>query len=100
MIIENSIPMFLVIGILVLIALSVGVAVIAHQRNRHAFAWFVIALFGSPLMGILFLLALPINVDPLNLNDGRENCQRCNERIRKYAKVCPFCGVEHTPNYS
>jgi hypothetical protein len=100
MIIEDFTRTLLVIVLLALIALSVGVAVIANQRNRHAFAWFAIALLGSPLMGILFLLALPIKVDPLNLNDGRENCQRCYERIRKYAKVCPFCGAEHTPNYS
>jgi len=91
---EVQLSFYLIFLVLFLIGLSIGVSAVAGQRNRSPLAWFFISLICSPLMAILYLSALPIET---NLEtDGRVSCPRCCERIRSYAKVCPFCGVERT----
>jgi hypothetical protein len=92
---EDSVSIFPVLLILVWLGLAAGTAVIAKMRGRQPVPWFGIAVLGSPVMGMLFLLALPILPDPAT--DEREECSRCCERIMRSAKACPFCGIERNP---
>ena len=76
-----------VAGVVWLIA-SAAVGVTASNRGNTGFAWFIVALFVSPLIAVLLLIASPIGAG------DRVACERCAERILFAAKVCPFCGME------
>jgi len=67
---------------------SIAVGATAYNRNRSGFLWLLLAIFVSPLMAILLLIASPIDTQK------RVSCQRCAEFIHYDAKVCPFCGVD------
>lgn len=60
------------------------IALAASSRGRNPFAWFLVALFLSPLIAALFLLFLGPNSRP---------CPQCGEAIKRAAKVCRFCGA-------
>lgn len=92
---EDSGSSFTVLFILAWLGLAIGTALVAKLRGRNPAAWFGIAAVGSPLMAMLFMLALPVLPDPVS--DEREQCSRCYERIMTCAKVCPHCGVERDP---
>ena len=44
---------------LIWIALSVAVGAAANARGRNGFGWFLLAIFISPLLALLFLVAFP-----------------------------------------
>lgn len=70
-------------GLWVLLALAVGVLA-AREFGRSGVRWFLLALFFTPLVGLL-LFILPAH---------RRPCPFCAEPIKPSAVVCRFCGRE------
>jgi hypothetical protein len=70
-------------GLWVLLALAVGVLA-AREFGRSGIRWFLLALFFTPLVGLL-LFILPAH---------RRPCPFCAEPIKPSAVVCRFCGRE------
>jgi hypothetical protein len=65
----------------VLLALAVGI-IAAREFGRSGVGWFLLALFLTPLAGLLLFLLPP----------RRQPCPFCAELIRPSAGVCRFCG--------
>ncbi len=62
--------------------LAIFVGAIATNRRRSGFAWFMVSLIFSPLIGLLALLAA---------GKGGKECPACREPIDPLATVCPHC---------
>jgi len=95
--------MELVIGWVVF---SVIVAIIAANRGRSGFGWFVLSLLLSPLlMGILVLALGRVGGTVQAAAPGQEaptpdthvRCPDCRELVRRDAKKCKHCGITLVP---
>lgn len=79
---------------------SIAVGLFATQRGRGSGNWFVLSLLLSPLLGIIFLLAVPNlqkNTLPAELQD-RVKCPACAELVKAEATVCKHCGGTLVPD--
>ena len=87
------------------LVLCIVVAVAASTRGRSSIGWFLISAVFSPIVGGLFVLALPslrassapsypaqskTQSEPKNVRA----CPFCAELIKMEAKICPHC---HSP---
>lgn len=91
---KNGAEMDLIIIIFFWLVLAAIVAVAADTRNRNGAGWFFFALFASPLIAGLLLIA----VGPGPSHSGRlAACPNCAELIQPAAKICRFCGCEQEP---
>jgi hypothetical protein len=82
------------------VGLACGVGAIAVQRGKDRGTWTMIALFISPLIAILFLMASPTSASGPTTQPGesqRVKCSECAELILPEAKVCRFCGAKREP---
>ena len=84
------------------LVLCIVVAVAASTRGRSSIGWFLISAVFSPIVGGLFVLALPslrassapsypaqskTQSEPKNVRA----CPFCAELIKMEAKICPHC---------
>lgn len=80
-----------------LIAAAV-VGVIASNRGRSGFGWFILACLISPLLAGILVLVLRSKVADLtqpSVADGTgRKCPTCAETVRAEAVKCRFCGSE------
>lgn len=78
------------------IVLSIAVGIWAGKWGRDEGGWFFGALFVSPLLAGLCLLACGRNEDKLinyELKTGRlKICKFCAEAIKSEAIICKHCG--------
>ena len=84
------------------IALSIAVGIFAAQRGRGSGNWFLISALLSPVVGFIFLIALP-NLQPTPeqiANNNRIKCPSCAELVMPEASVCKHCGATLTPDPS
>lgn len=80
------------------LVLAVVVGIIAANRGRSGFGWFLISLAISPLIGGILVLALGSpKVDPAS--DGEhKKCPACAEWVMREAVKCKHCGEQLLPN--
>ena len=78
---------------------SVLVGILAHNRGRVGFGWFVLSVMLSPLlMGLLVLVLRDASrpVAPVD-NSPQIRCPDCRELIRADARKCKHCGITLIP---
>lgn len=86
--------MEIVIGWLIL---AVVVGIIAANRGRSGFGWFLISLAFSPLVGGILVLALGSpKADPAS-DDEHKKCPACAEWVKREAVKCKHCGEQLLP---
>ncbi len=83
------------------IVFSIAIGILASNRGRSGFGWFVFSVFLSPLFGLLFVLVTK------NLADGKESkepqpvthvrCPDCRELVLRDARKCRHCGCTLIP---
>ncbi len=74
------------------------VAIIANNRARSGFGWFLLSILISPLFAGILVLALghvksnlPVPAQQKGTRNERA-CPHCAETILNAAKVCKHCG--------
>jgi hypothetical protein len=75
----------------------IAVVLAAHDRGNSMIGAGLIALLGTPLIGILYVLAQPVNRDVLDeraiRSRGRVRCGKCLTPKLTDAPICPMCGA-------
>jgi len=89
--------MITIIFFWLLFALAVGM--IASNRGRSGFGWFILACLISPLLAvILVMLCADLSATAQRPNPATHvKCPDCAELILKEAKVCKHCGCRLVP---
>ena len=76
---------------------GIGAAVVASNKGRNVFGWFLLGLFLGP---IGFILSLVISKDTTNLETAAissgtmRKCPFCAELVKAEAALCKHCGKE------
>lgn len=77
------------------LALSAIVAILAANRGRSGIGWLLLAVIVSPLIAGLLVLVLPDRKADRYRQYEAENsraCPHCSEPIKRLALVCRYCG--------
>lgn len=80
--------------------LSICAGMVARNKGRSFFGFFLLSLLLSPLIGIIFALVMSKNqkkLDETALQHGHKKCPKCAEIIKAEAVVCKHCGNEEFP---
>jgi hypothetical protein len=80
------------------LALSVLCGIIGSSRGRSGFLVFLAAVFLTPLLTLIFVLAVPKKADNTEsvvaVGSDQMVCPQCAETVRRAAKICRFCGID------
>jgi hypothetical protein len=64
----------------------------AHDKGLSGASFFFIALFATPLVGILLALVAAPDREKAARRAGLKECPQCAEAVKQEARVCRFCG--------
>lgn len=83
--------------ILLIVVPWLAVIAAAHDRGNSMLAAGFVGFFGTPLIGLLYVLAQPINRDVLDeraiRSGSRRRCVKCLSPKRPDATICHQCGA-------
>lgn len=94
--------------LLIWLAFAAALGMLAKQRGRGPFAWFLIGAVLSPLLGFVLLmmskdLALSEAMDTIthDMEMTHVKCPKCTEYVMPEATVCPYCrnALQPKPEY-
>lgn len=81
---------------------SVIAGIIASNKGRSGFGFFLLSLLLSPLIGIIMALVIKSNVlgngNAAPSPDTHVRCPDCKELILMEARVCKHCGCRIAQN--
>jgi len=72
--------------------LAVVVGIIAANRGRSGFGWFLLSLVISPLIGGILVLALGAPKSDPSSDGEHRKCPACAEWVKREAVKCKHCG--------
>jgi hypothetical protein len=81
------------------IVVAIVAAIIARNKGRSVFGWFLLCLFLTPL-AVLILVVLPsrktVEAQLVRIvSEGSTKiCPQCAETVQAAAKICRFCRFE------
>lgn len=78
------------------LAFGVACAVIANNKGRSAFGWFVLGCLFSLLALIVIACLKP--AEPEKLPEDQRLCPHCGKPIFKAADACCHCGTKILPD--
>lgn len=91
--------------LLIWLVFATALGLLAKQRGRGAFAWFLIGTALSPLLGFALLmmskdLALSEATDTIthDMEMTHVKCPKCIEYVMPDATVCPYCRTTLQPD--
>ena len=79
------------------ILFSIIPAIIASNKGRNGFGWFMLSLVISPLFAGILVALLPAQktvVEARAMATDSKKCPRCAELVKREAQVCRFCQFE------
>jgi len=78
---------------------SIAVGVLAFNRGRSGFGWFVLSMFISPLLGVVFcLVSRNLSGEAAKPSLATHvKCPACAELVLPEATKCKHCGSALTP---
>jgi hypothetical protein len=76
---------------------SIVVGIIAANRGRSGFGWFVLSMVISPLLGVILVALIPAIGDERPSTATHVKCPDCAELVLKEARKCKHCGCHLVP---
>jgi len=94
----------MVVVLMFWLGLSVALAMLAKNRGRRAWLWFILAMALTPLLAFAILMMLAdltekeyVETMSQSLEASHVRCPHCAEYVRPEAVVCKFCHQRLAP---
>jgi hypothetical protein len=76
---------------------AAAVGILAGNKGRNGFGWFVLALIISPLLAGILALAVSDLASEKSQRTGYVECPHCAEMVKAKARICPHCRLDLIP---